>query len=78
MKKSELYLHIFVSYKPGSIKTQHLHAITAYLRKAYRSSVIVPDNQLQESNVLLYEQNNIAAFKRIFIEQFEFAVETYF
>ena len=25
-----------------------------------------------------YEQNNIAAFKKIFIEQFRFAVETYF
>ncbi len=25
-----------------------------------------------------YEQNNIAAFKRIFIEQFLFAVKTYF
>lgn len=49
-----------------------------YRQKASHPSVIIPDNQLQESNVLLYEQNNIAAFKRIFIEQFEFAVETYF
>lgn len=28
--------------------------------------------------LLFYEQNNISAFKRIFIEQYEFAVKTYF
>lgn len=28
--------------------------------------------------LMFYEQNNIAAFKQIFIEQFEFAVKTYF
>ncbi|MBS1532885.1 MAG: Fic family protein [Bacteroidetes bacterium] len=28
--------------------------------------------------LLFYEQNNISAFKKIFIEQFEFAVNTYF
>jgi len=28
--------------------------------------------------MLFYEQNNITAFKKIFIEQFEFAVKTYF
>jgi hypothetical protein len=28
--------------------------------------------------LLFYEQNNITAFKKIFIEQFEFAVNTYF
>lgn len=28
--------------------------------------------------LLFYEQNNITAFKKIFIEQFEFAVKTYF
>jgi hypothetical protein len=27
---------------------------------------------------MFYEQNNIAAFKQIFIEQFLFAVKTYF
>ena len=28
--------------------------------------------------LMFYEQNNIAAFKRIFIDQFLFAVKTYF
>lgn len=28
--------------------------------------------------LLFYEQNNISAFKEIFINQFEFAVKTYF
>jgi hypothetical protein len=27
---------------------------------------------------MFYEQNNIAAFKKIFIDQFLFAVKTYF
>jgi hypothetical protein len=26
----------------------------------------------------LYEQNNVSAFKKIFMEQYEFAVKTYF
>jgi len=28
--------------------------------------------------LIFYEQNNIQAFKQIFISQFEFAVNTYF
>lgn len=32
----------------------------------------------KKAMLLFYEQNNIAAFKRIFIEQYEFAVKTYF
>ena len=32
----------------------------------------------KKAMLLFYEQNNITAFKRIFIEQFEFAVKTYF
>lgn len=32
----------------------------------------------KKAMLLFYEQNNISAFKRIFIEQFEFAVKTYF
>lgn len=32
----------------------------------------------KEAMLLFYEQNNISAFKQIFIEQFSFAVETYF
>ena len=32
----------------------------------------------KKAMLLFYEQNNLSAFKRIFVEQFEFAVETYF
>lgn len=32
----------------------------------------------KKAMLIFYEQNNIAAFKKIFIEQFEFAVRTYF
>ncbi len=32
----------------------------------------------KKAMLMFYEQNNIAAFKKIFIEQFEFAVKTYF
>jgi hypothetical protein len=32
----------------------------------------------KQSLLVFYEQNNISAFKKIFMEQFEFAVKTYF
>ncbi|MEA3476574.1 MAG: Fic family protein, partial [Bacteroidota bacterium] len=32
----------------------------------------------KKAMLLFYEQNNITAFKKIFIDQFEFAVKTYF
>lgn len=32
----------------------------------------------KKAMLIFYEQNNISVFKRIFIEQFEFAVDTYF
>ena len=32
----------------------------------------------KKAMLLFYEQNNISAFKKIFIEQYEFAVNTYF
>ncbi len=32
----------------------------------------------KKAMLLFYEQNNISAFKQIFIDQFRFAVETYF
>ena len=34
--------------------------------------------EYKKAMLMFYEQNNIAAFKRIFIDQFLFAVETYF
>ena len=34
--------------------------------------------EYKKAMLLFYEQNNLAAFKEIFINQFEFAVKTYF
>lgn len=34
--------------------------------------------EYKKAMLIFYEQNNISAFKRIFIDQFEFAVSTYF
>ena len=34
--------------------------------------------EYKKAMLLFYEQNNITAFKKIFIEQFEFAVNNYF
>ena len=34
--------------------------------------------EYKKAMLIFYEQNNISAFKRIFIDQFEFAVNTYF
>ena len=38
----------------------------------------VDANDYRAALLLFYEQNNISAFKRIFIEQAEFAVHEYF
>lgn len=42
---------------------------------SYRS---VSSIEYKKAILLFYEQNNISAFKKIFIDQFEFAVNTYF
>ncbi len=34
--------------------------------------------EYKQAMLIFYEQNNISAFKNIFIDQFAFAVETYF
>jgi hypothetical protein len=34
--------------------------------------------EYKKAMLLFYEQNNISVFKEIFINQFEFAVNTYF
>jgi Fic family protein len=34
--------------------------------------------EYKKAMLIFYEQNNISAFKKLFIEQFRFAVKTYF
>ena len=46
-----------------------------------RFQVLISDKDsidYKKAMLLFYEQNNISAFKQIFIEQYRFAVETYF
>ena len=38
----------------------------------------VAANDYRAALLLFYEQNNVSAFKRIFLEQVEFAVREYF
>jgi Fic family protein len=42
---------------------------------SYRS---VDEAEYKKAVILFYEQNNISYFKKLFIEQFEFAVQNYF
>lgn len=48
---------------------------SAYCPLSFRT---VDPIDYKKAMLLFYEQNNISAFKRIFIEQFRFAVQTYF
>ncbi len=45
------------------------------MAKAFRT---VDSIDYKKARLLFYEQNNISSFKEIFINQFEFAVNTYF
>ena len=44
-----------------------------FVDKSFTNSI-----DYKKAMLLFYEQNNISPFKQIFIEQFEFAVKTYF
>ena len=46
--------------------------------KVNEQGVAVDSIDYKKAMLLFYEQNNISAFKQIFIDQFRFAVETYF
>jgi hypothetical protein len=48
------------------------------LRMDIAQSRFAPSIRLTIRRLMFYEQNNIAAFKKIFIDQFLFAVKTYF
>ena len=46
-----------------------------YCPLSYRS---VTPGDYKKAMVLFYEQNNISAYKKLFVEQIEFAVKNYF
>jgi hypothetical protein len=46
-----------------------------YFPLSYRS---VDENEYKEALILFYETNNLYYIKRLFLEQYRFAVKTYF
>ena len=79
-----LYLLVLLSYiQPFNDGNKRIARITSnailiangYCPISFRT---IDSIDYKKAMLLFYEQNNIAAFKQIFIDQFRFAVETYF
>lgn len=79
-----LLILILISYiqafNDGNKRTARIisNAILIYNNYCPISFRTVDSLEYKKAMLLFYEQNNLSAFKRIFIEQFEFAVKTYF
>jgi hypothetical protein len=54
------------------------NAILMYYNHCPLSFRTVDSIEYKKAMLLFYEQNNISSMKDIFIEQFQFAVNTYF
>lgn len=67
-------------FEDGNKRTARIvaNAILHAHGKAMLSYRDVDTVEYKKAILLFYEQNNISAFKKIFIEQFEFSVENYF
>ena len=77
---SLLLLSYIQAFADGNKRTARIvsNAIlmaSGYCPISYRT---VDSIEYKEAMLIFYEQNNISAFKQIFISQFEFAVKTYF
>ncbi|MBE9550160.1 MAG: Fic family protein [Proteobacteria bacterium] len=79
-----LLLLVLISYiqafNDGNKRTARILSNAILINNGYCpiSFRTVSSIDYKKAMLLFYEQNNISAFKRIFIEQFEFAVKTYF
>ena len=79
-----LLLLILISYlqafDDGNKRTARIvsNACLIYYKHCPISFRTVDAIEYKKAMLLFYEQNNISAFKNLFIEQFEFAVNTYF
>ncbi|NOY35519.1 MAG: Fic family protein [bacterium] len=67
-------------FEDGNKRTSRLTANAVLMAHgscplSYRS---VDETEYKKAVILFYEQNNISYFKKLFIEQFEFAVKNYF
>lgn len=79
------YLHWFSflniqAFSDGNKRTARITSNAILIANGYCpiSFRTVDSIDYKKAMLIFYEQNNIAAFKKIFIEQFEFAVKTYF
>lgn len=79
-----LLLLVLISYiqafGDGNKRTARIVSNAVLMSNAYCpiSFRTVDSVEYKKAMLLFYEQNNITAFKKIFINQFEFAVKTYF
>jgi len=79
-----LLLLVLLSYiqafEDGNKRTARITSNACLISNSYCpiSFRTVDSIALKEAMLIFYEQNNISAIKQIFIEQFEFAVNTYF
>jgi Fic family protein len=79
-----LLLLVLISYiQPfvdGNKRTARIVSNAVLLNHGYCpiSFRIVDSVEYKKAMLLFFEQNNISSFKKIFIDQFEFAVKTYF
>lgn len=71
------YIQVFVdgNKRTARITSNAILIANGYCPISFRT---VDSIDYKKAMLMFYEQNNIAAFKKIFIEQFLFAVKTYF
>ena len=67
-------------FEDGNKRTAHIISNAILKNEGYCpiSFRTVDSIQYKKAMLVFYEQNNINPFKRIFIDQYEFAVQTYF
>ncbi len=77
---SLLLLSYIQAFTDGNKRTARITANGILIANGYCpiSFRTVDSIDYKKAMLMFYEQNNLCAFKRIFIEQFEFAVNTYF
>jgi len=77
---SLLLLSYIQAFNDGNKRTARIVSNALLLANGYcpLSFRTVSSIDYKKAMLLFYEQNNISVFKRIFIEQFQFAVENYF
>ncbi|MEX1192736.1 MAG: Fic family protein [Brumimicrobium sp.] len=82
--EKSLFIIVLISYiqpfNDGNKRTARIVSNAILIDKNFCpiSFRTVDSIEYKKALLLFYEQNNISAFKEIFIEQFEFAVDTYF